>query len=101
MSYCSFVESVLAIRTFGIQIETEYSSGTTTVKFYPADLIHSIIINEGISMVSLFNQLGSLFNVFITMLSNDALISAFQFLLKRLDAQKNAVKFFSIVPCRQ
>ena len=101
MSYCSFVESVLVIRSFGIQVETEYSSGTTTVKFYPADLIHSIIINEGISMVSLFSQLGSLFNVFIAVLVNDALIGAFQFLLKRLDTQKNAVNFFSIVPFGQ
>ena len=63
MSYYSLVESVLVIRTFGIQVETEYSSGTTTVKFYPADLIHSIIINEGISMVSLISHLDSLFNV--------------------------------------
>ncbi|KAF6033666.1 hypothetical protein EB796_008028 [Bugula neritina] len=44
-------ESVLVSQGFGVQVTITKSSGSTSLSFYPIQNIHSIVINEGISMV--------------------------------------------------
>ncbi|XP_067941836.1 phosphatidylinositol N-acetylglucosaminyltransferase subunit H-like [Watersipora subatra] len=50
-------ESVLVVRTYGVQVTREYSMGSKFHQFFPAHQIHSIVINEGISMHQIFYYL--------------------------------------------
>ena len=47
-----FAESILVVRSLGLQVKVKYASGRETSQFIELSTISDVIINEGISMVS-------------------------------------------------